>query len=131
VRIVLDTNVLLAAFASHGLCEAVVTVCLSDHDIVLSEPILVELSRHLVRKVKLPPRQAEENVRLVREHSELVEPAVVESGACRDPKDLMVLGTAVAGRADAIVTGDQDLLVLKAFQGVEIWSPRTFYDQLD
>jgi predicted nucleic acid-binding protein len=43
VKPVLDTNVLLAAFATRGLCEAVFEACLADHDVVLSEHILREL----------------------------------------------------------------------------------------
>ena len=38
----------------------------------------------------------------------------------RDPKDLKILAAAVGAGADAIVTGDNDLLVLKTFQGIPI-----------
>jgi predicted nucleic acid-binding protein len=48
---------------------------------------------------------------------------------CRDPDDLPVLGTAVAGGANLIITGDQDLLVLQRFGACDIISPRTFYDR--
>jgi predicted nucleic acid-binding protein len=47
---------------------------------------------------------------------------------CRDPDDDHVLGTAIAGNADYIVTGDRDLLVLERFQTVEIVSPSEFMD---
>ena len=48
---------------------------------------------------------------------------------CRDPKDDMVLETAVNGQADTIITGDQDLLVLHPFRQIAVLSPRTFLDQ--
>lgn len=43
--------------------------------------------------------------------------------ACRDPKDNKFLELAACGRADFILTGDADLLVLDPFQGVRIISP--------
>ena len=45
---------------------------------------------------------------------------------CRDPDDDAILGTAVAGNADCIVTGDSDLLVLDRFRDVDIISPAEF-----
>ena len=47
---------------------------------------------------------------------------------CRDPKDNMILELAVSGRADVIVTGDQDLLVLDPFQGIRIVTPEAFLE---
>jgi predicted nucleic acid-binding protein len=48
--------------------------------------------------------------------------------ACRDPRDDKFLEVAVNGRADAIVTGDQDLLVLNPFQGIPILSPAGYLE---
>jgi predicted nucleic acid-binding protein len=57
-----------------------------------------------------------------------VNPIDVAADVCRDPNDLPILGTAVAGNADYVVTGDQDLLMLKSYLGITIISPREFYD---
>ncbi len=57
----------------------------------------------------------------------IVDPEPVERGACRHRKDLPVLGTAVAGDADCLVTGDNDLLVLKSFRGIRIIRPVDFW----
>ncbi len=46
--------------------------------------------------------------------------------ACRDPKDDKFLHVALNGEAEAIVTGDRDLLALGPFHGVRIVSPATF-----
>lgn len=48
--------------------------------------------------------------------------------ACRDPKDDYVLELAVNGRAATIVTGDDDLLALNPFRGVEVVTPRRFIE---
>jgi predicted nucleic acid-binding protein len=49
---------------------------------------------------------------------------------CRDKDDLPVLGTALAGQADYLVTGDKDLLALGEFHSTVILNPRSFYDRL-
>lgn len=54
-------------------------------------------------------------------------PAGVDPAACRDPDDLPVLGAAVAGRADLLVTGDKDLLDLHRHEGIPIVTPRECY----
>lgn len=130
MRIVLDTNVLLAAFGTRGLCEALYAACLEGHEVVCSEHILGELRRHLTRAFRMPARRADEIVAFVRESSEVVEPAHVPGSACRDPDDLPVLGTAVAGRADLLVTGDQDLLAVGHHDGIPIVTPRDCYERL-
>ena len=130
MRVVLDTNVLLAAFATRGLCEALYAACLAHHEIVVSAHILAELRRHLTGKLRLPPRAADAIVAFVREHAEVVAPAQVAATACRDRDDLPVLGTAVAARADLLVTGDRDLLELKRHAGIPILTPRACHERL-
>ena len=130
MRVVLDTNVLLAAFATRGLCEAVFEVCLVSHEIVLSAHILKEFRRHLRGKLKLSAEQADAIVSFVRDHAQIIRPAKVQRDACRDRTDLPVLGTALAGGADCLVTGDRDLLDLGRFQSIPILSPRAFHDRL-
>ena len=130
MKVVLDTNVLVAAFATRGLCEAVPEVCLAGHDLVLSEPILKELRRHLRGKLKVPRPQAQTVVAFLREHAAVVAPAKVPADACRDRTDLAVLGTALAAEADCLVTGNRDLLDLREFRGTAILSPRAFHDRL-
>lgn len=49
--------------------------------------------------------------------------------ACRDPRDDKFLEVAVHGRADAIVTGDADLLAIHPFQGIAIFSPTDYLAQ--
>jgi predicted nucleic acid-binding protein len=51
------------------------------------------------------------------------------SPVCRDTTDDVLLATAVGARADTIVTGDQDLLVLGSYEGVGILSPRAFLER--
>lgn len=130
MKVVLDTNVLLAAFATRGLCEGLLDICLESHQIVLSEHILTELRRHLIKKIKMSTKRAGAIVAFLREYAQMVEPAKVPKNACRDADDLPVLGTVLNGQAQCLVTGDRDLLEIKHFHNVPIISPRTFYDSL-
>jgi uncharacterized protein len=130
MKVVLDANVLLAAFGTRGLCESLYDACLASHEISASEHLLHELRKHLVGKFKMPTELADDIVALVRDRATLVAPASVPADACRDADDLPILGTAVAGCADCLVTGDRDLLTLGSFAGVPILSPRELYGRL-
>lgn len=128
MRIVFDTNVLLAAFATHGLCESLFAACLQAHTIVVSEHILVELRRHLKGKLKMPERQITEIEKFLRSQCEIVTPASVDAGACPDADDLPVLGTALTSNAHALVTGDTELRACKTIGQTPIVSPRELYE---
>jgi uncharacterized protein len=127
MRIVLDANVVVAAFAARGLCESLFEFCLATHEILLIKPLLGEIRRNLTKKVKLHRQTAVAIERLLREHGLLLEPAAVAADACRDSDDLHVLGLAKTGKADYLVTGDDDLLVLKRFGRCRIVTPRQFW----
>ena len=127
MRLVLDTNVLIAAFVARGVCAELLEHCVREHQPVTSLAILEEVRRNLVAKAKVSPIQAGQAVRLLRTRLEVVEPTALGARVCRDADDDLVLGTAIAGRADAMVTGDRDLLDLGAFRGIPILSPRAFW----
>ena len=126
MRIVLDANVVVAAFAARGLCESILELCLDSHEIILSEHLLSEIHKNLLKKVKLPKKGADQIVALLRENAMIVKPTPLPANSCRDPDDVKVLGTAVAAQADVILTGDKDLLALKRFRSIPILTPRNF-----
>lgn len=130
MRIVIDTNVLIAAVVADGLCRDLVRMRLRPHTIVTSKPLLEELRRTLRRKFKSDLDQLP-LVGALREEAEIVTPASLGERVCRDKDDDVVLATAVAGRAAIIVSGDDDLLVVKKFRGIRILSPRQLLELLD
>jgi len=127
MRLVLDANVLIAAFVARGVCAELLEYCVREHEPVTSEAVLAEVRRNLIERVKVRAAQADQTVRLLRTRFEVVEPTALERAVCRDPDDDVVLGTAVAGRCDAIVTGDKDLLDLVTHGEIAIVSPRGFW----
>jgi putative PIN family toxin of toxin-antitoxin system len=131
VRVFLDTNVLVSAFATRGLCADVLRVVLTEHELVTSEPVLEELSRVLVQKLRLPPNIVDELVALMRRHEVLGLPQELPSLPVQDTDDLVVIGSALNGSVDVFVTGDQELLALNPEQiDLRIISPRDFWTQL-
>jgi uncharacterized protein len=128
MRVVIDANVAIAAAATRGLCEAVMELCIERHQIILCRGILDEINGKLHDKLRVPGPIIAEYRKVLEDHAQILNPVALDPSACRDPDDLMVLGVAVAGNADVIVTGDKDLLVLKKFKGIPIVTPRVFWE---
>ena len=126
----LDTNVIVAAFAARGLCAEVFEVCASGHKIVISEHILAEVDSAFLKKVRLPEGIVHAVTDYLRDIAETVKPDRVDISACRDKHDLPIIGTATKGNVDLIVTGDADLLALKSYQGIDIITPRELWNRL-
>lgn len=126
MKIVLDTNVLIAAFITRGMSRVVFEHCIQQHTLVTSEFILNELEEKLLGKFKYSVFEVDETIGMLRSQMTLVEPLTVGQSDIRDPDDIQVLGTALAGAADCIITGDKDLLVLNPYQTVDILQPSGF-----
>jgi putative PIN family toxin of toxin-antitoxin system len=129
MRVILDANVAIAAVAARGLCEAVVELCLERHQLIFCADLLVEIREKLIRKLKVPPPTVAEFLKMLCASAELLEPAVVAKHICRDPDDVMLLGLAETGRADVIITGDKDLLVIESYATARILTPREFWER--
>jgi putative PIN family toxin of toxin-antitoxin system len=123
VRLVLDTNVLFAAYISRGTCAALYEQILATETLITSEPILSEFEQALLVKARVPQAEAAAARQQVQSNAEVVQPAVLPARVCRDADDDAILGTAVAAGADVIVSGDKDLLVLRQYQGMPVLTP--------
>jgi putative PIN family toxin of toxin-antitoxin system len=126
MRVVLDTNVLIAAFITRGVCCDVFEHCARQHTLITSDFILNELHENLVHKFKYSEEEVEEAVKLLCSRMEVVAPVDLGTVVCRDPDDDAILGTAIAGKVACIVTGDNDLLIIKQFRTVDIVRPAEF-----
>lgn len=131
MRIVFDTNVLVAAFTSIGLCHQAYERALARTDIVTARRLLDELHDTLTGKMKIDRSLADEILAELANELEIVEPVPLLKSICRDEDDDWVLATALAGHSEIMVSGDKDLLVLKQFQGIKILSPRQFVEWMD
>jgi putative PIN family toxin of toxin-antitoxin system len=114
VRVCLDTNVLVAAFATRGLCADVVRTVLGEHDLVLGEVILSELRRTLSTKFKLPVDRVDAVEAVLASVPVIPKPDQPAELAIRDRTDRWILATAIAGNATLLVTGDRYLLDVRS-----------------
>jgi len=128
VKIVLDTNVLIAALIARGVCHELLEHCVLRHTLFTSEFILEETQEKLIEKFGYTADLSGDAIRVLRSRMKVVIPSKLEGQVCRDLDDDNVLAAAVSGNCDCIVTGDEDLLVLKRFEGVDIFTPRNFLD---
>jgi hypothetical protein len=130
-RTVIDTNVFVSRFLNRKSIPAEAVnkaVCLSD--LLISSATFAELEEVLLRP------KFDAYLSLVRRREFLDDLWAISTfiaiptpiRACRDPKDDKFLEVAVHGRADAIITGDSDLLVLNPFRGIAILTPREYLD---
>ena len=130
MRVFLDTNVLVAAFATRGLCADVVRVVLAEHQLITAEVVLTELRAVLTRRIKLPHATVEDILALLRDQEVVPKPPKPSDLPIRDPDDRWMLASAMAGRADVLVTGDRDLLDVAGKTALPMVDPRGFWDLL-
>lgn len=130
MRVFLDTNVLVSAFATRGLCADLMRFLLAEHEMLTGEVNLAELRRILIERFKVPKAQADLIENLLRDQTVVPKPSALPPIKVRDPDDAWVLASAVSGAADLLVTGDQDLLVLAARAPLPILTPREAWERL-
>ena len=130
MRIVLDSSVLIAAAISRaGVCAELLQDLLTHHELILSAFIIEELSRKLHDKFNFPESEIKPLARFLSTVATTVTPAELPSNVCRDPLDIPILGTAVAGNAELLITVDKDLLALRQFRGFVIIKPGEFWQR--
>ena len=128
--IVLDTNVIVASFATEGLCHALFELCVDQHKIIICKQILNEVAEKLEKKLKLPSKIINEITDYLKDISTVEDPPKLLKQFCRDKKDNIILSLAETSKANYIITGDDDLLVLKEYKTTLIITPRRFWEIL-
>lgn len=130
MKVLLDTNVIVSAVTTRGLCADVFRAVLSDHELVICPLIFDEVRRILRAKFSVPNGLIDEYIRFLSLDSILVDPGKPPSVNIKDKDDAEILGAALSGGANVLVTGDKELLGVKALQALRILSPREFWDEL-
>lgn len=132
MRVVVDSNVFVSALiAPKGTSGSLVRRLVESHRSVflISRETMEELKRVLMypkiaKLLKWSSTDVESFISSIELIAEEVDAAFrVLDIECRDPDDIKFLSLAVAGRADFLVTGDEDLLVLKTIADIPVLSP--------
>ena len=128
-RVVLDTMVLASGLTS----QAGASGWLLDRwhagvfELIVSEHLLAELNRTLREdrsfRARLTSAHVDGFLALLRDAATVAELTVLVSGAATQPKDDLVLSTALSGGASYLATRDRQLLRLTSYRGLAIVSP--------
>lgn len=130
MRAFLDTNILVSALATRGLCADLYERLLTEHEVVIGEPVVLEVLDILQRKFKA----TEALLTKVEAELRLLEVIPAQASApnlpINDKEDPWVLACALQAKADYFVTGDAELLALGSVEQLPIISPRACWDSL-
>ncbi len=130
MKVFCDTNVLVAAFVSRGLCADLLRAVLTHEELVTGEMVLDELARVLRERLKAPEELVDLALDLLGRHTVVARPGDPWPGPVGDPDDTWVLASALAAGADVLVTGDSDLLDLEPIPEIRILFPRELWQTL-
>ena len=129
MRVFLDTNVLVAAFATRGLCADVLRAVLVQHEPVVADVVRDETARVLREKIGLDEARIDSVIGFLEPfRCDAAPDRSVPAVELRDPTDVVVVHAAIACKADVVVTGDKDLL--EARLPIVVRSPRAFWEAL-
>lgn len=130
MKVFLDTNVLVKAFVARGLCADLVRYLLAEHEILIGDANIAELTCTLQEKLGAGVEQVKEVESQLRELTVVPDSDAGLPVHVRDPAHVVVLASAIAGEAEMLVTGDEDLLASADGSPVPIMSPRQTWDAL-
>ena len=126
-RVTLDSNVYLSGFVFGGKPKRVLEMAIDGElEVAVSDPIIQEVRRHLLGKFGWSGPRAAEAVESIAEFARHVTPTETIDTVPTDPDDNRVLECAVTAGSQTIVTGDDDLLRLVGFRGIEIVTVANF-----
>ncbi len=127
MRLVLDTNLIVSALLWGGVPRQLLELGRNGQVTFFTSSVLLDELLSVLEREKFSSMLASQSVtpRFLMQHygmlTKLVSPVPIER-TVRDIDDDAVLATALAAKADIIATGDNDLLVLHPWQGIQILS---------
>ncbi|OPZ26888.1 MAG: hypothetical protein BWZ02_01844 [Lentisphaerae bacterium ADurb.BinA184] len=130
MRVFLDTNVLVSATATRGLCADLFREVLLLHHLVVCPALLDELARVLTQKFGASPEIVEDALCLLQQDTIVAATGALPDLALEDKDDLAILAGAIAGGAEVFVTGDKAVQSLGCVGKMQVLSPRQFWERL-
>lgn len=115
---------------AEGVCRDIVRRYLPACELVISRALLAKLAGTMREKFRLDADELP-FLKIYEDAATVVKTGPLTKPVCRDKDDDELLATSLVGQVEVILTGDQDLLVLKEFQGIKILSPRQFVEMMD
>ncbi len=130
MRIFLDTNVLASALGTRGLCADLLRRVITSEELIVTDPLLLELRRILAAKFALPDHISNELIEFLVRDSIRGVTGELHTIHIVDKDDIVILASALNSQVDMFVTGDKEILALKSIDAMKIASPREYWDLL-
>lgn len=130
MRVFLDTNVLVSAFFTRGLCTELFLTLAAEHDPIIGEVVLDELERVLRTKFRTPAADINDLQDALRRFEVAPRPPRRDTMALHDESDRWILASAKLAKAEVLVTGDKELLALGDLADLRIRSPRSLWQEV-
>ena len=132
MRAVLDTNVVISAIFFGGMPLKIVRAAFAKKvELVASRAVLREYREVAERlHVQFPSVNYRRPLSILESKLIIVRPVALGETVCRDPDDDAIIACALGGKAQVICSGDDDLLALNGFRGLEIMQPSDFCQRM-
>lgn len=127
MKILFDTNVIISGFVSQGYTFDVIKDAIFKHELYYTEYILNEVQKNLSKKFALSDKIITYIIHTIEKHFIKGKTAQSVEEVCRDPKDNQILADAVINNIEILITGDNDLLELKNYEGIQIILPKNYW----
>lgn len=135
MKVLLDTNIWISGLLWGGNPRRIIQLGVAQQIIIYSSNLLIDELQATLAYSKLQRRldkleiTTEELLFKVARITQLSEPVSLSSvPELRDPKDKVVLETALSVPVEVIISGDEDLLVLGEFQQIPILTTKQFLE---
>lgn len=128
MRVVLDTNVVMSAIFFGGDPKKIVRAAVSKRIEIVATSAVVSEYHEVAERLHeyYPTVPYRRPLALLESVLTIVRPATLSGRVCRDPDDDAIVACAVGGKAKIICSGDDDLLELNGYRGLDVLSPRAF-----
>ena len=130
MKVFLDTNVIVSAVTTRGLCADVFRTVLAEHELITSSRVLQEVRRILKMKFGVPDVLIIEYLEIIEQDAVMAEFKDLPHLPIKDKDDVEIVAAAVSASAHVLVTGDREVQSIKSFKNVRIMSPRAFWEEL-
>jgi putative PIN family toxin of toxin-antitoxin system len=133
VKVVLDTNVLVSGVFFGGVPGRILSAWAAGKVVLVLSPVILEEYRRVGHELGLqyPDLNTtfERVLTLIAMNAMIVDAPPLTGPVSEDPADDMFLAAALASQTRLIVSGDQDLLRVSGWRGIDVLTPRQFLDQ--
>jgi putative PIN family toxin of toxin-antitoxin system len=130
MRVLLDTNVIVSAVTTRGLCADVFRAVLAEHELVICPQVLYEVRNILGTKFSVPENLISEYLELIGQDAVVAESEDSATIPIKDKDDVKIISATMNADVQVLVTGDREVQEIKRIGRMTIMSPRAFWELL-